>query len=212
MASKADRDSQWKKLLEQLPDVMNAELRRDENGGITEIHILAGSDRSPKQIARDVQSALMAKYKVEIDHRVISVAQIPSQEDKRGSGPRILLGSVSMTLNGTECLAEVNLNRGELQYRGNGRGELTRQGRYRAIAFAAVEALSSMLPDGDLLALDELHPSQLGGRDAVFVCLTLRCDGRAEQLFGCCADADDGGLSAARAVLSAANRRIGLLV
>ena len=67
---------QWEILLKQLPGVLNAEITNNDEGQLTEIHVLATSDRLPKQIVRDVQSALMAEYKAKVDYRIISVAQI----------------------------------------------------------------------------------------------------------------------------------------
>lgn len=42
---------------------------------VREIHVLAGPGRKPKQIARDVQSLVVARFARNIDHRVISVVQ-----------------------------------------------------------------------------------------------------------------------------------------
>ncbi len=41
---------------------------------IREIHILSSSDRPPKQIVRDVETTLLARFNQPIDHRVVSVA------------------------------------------------------------------------------------------------------------------------------------------
>jgi hypothetical protein len=45
-----------------------------EHDEIREIHILTGSVRPPKQIVRDVQTALRTALGVAIDHRVVSIA------------------------------------------------------------------------------------------------------------------------------------------
>ena len=42
---------------------------------VREIHVLAGMGRKPKQVARDVQSLVVARFGRNIDHRVISVVQ-----------------------------------------------------------------------------------------------------------------------------------------
>src|SRR5881296_2922362 len=44
-------------------------------GEISEIHVLAQTDIPPKQVVRNIESALMAQLGVRIDHRKISVAQ-----------------------------------------------------------------------------------------------------------------------------------------
>ena len=49
----------WKALVLRLAGVLGAEFFL-ENGSIREIHVLADETRSPKQIVRDIQSALSA--------------------------------------------------------------------------------------------------------------------------------------------------------
>jgi hypothetical protein len=43
---------------------------------VDEVHVVATTERNPKQIVRDVQSLLYAQLGVSIDHRVVSVVQI----------------------------------------------------------------------------------------------------------------------------------------
>jgi hypothetical protein len=57
-----------------LKDVRSARLVADNSGGILEVHVVADSSRSAKMVARDVESILVAKIGLSIDHRKISVA------------------------------------------------------------------------------------------------------------------------------------------
>ena len=43
---------------------------------LTEIHVLAGSNRSPKQISRDIETALLTLKDYRVDRKIISIAQI----------------------------------------------------------------------------------------------------------------------------------------
>src|SRR5215510_8921570 len=45
-----------------------------EGDDVREIHVLTRSKRPPKQIVRDVQTVLLARYGKSIDYRVVSVA------------------------------------------------------------------------------------------------------------------------------------------
>lgn len=63
-------------LLNKIPGVINTKVVANEEGKPTEIHVLADLSRGPKQIVRDVQSALLASYNLSVDHKIISVAQI----------------------------------------------------------------------------------------------------------------------------------------
>ncbi|MGH7724706.1 MAG: hypothetical protein ACREOU_04695 [Candidatus Eiseniibacteriota bacterium] len=67
------------RILSQLRDVQAASITTDGDE-IREVHIVAISARTPKQIVRDVETALKAFLKRAIDHRIISVAlQQPGQ-------------------------------------------------------------------------------------------------------------------------------------
>jgi len=77
-------------ILSQLPGIFAVRLRFDNNQ-LVEIHILASTERNAKQIARDVQSALFAVYGIEIDHRIISIAQLP--QDPFASAPSVALNA-----------------------------------------------------------------------------------------------------------------------
>ncbi|GMR13098.1 MAG: hypothetical protein BMS9Abin29_1297 [Gemmatimonadota bacterium] len=62
-------------LLNSLVGVVSARVVARPGGSVEEIHLLATRDLTPKQIVRNVESALLARFDLEVDHRVISVAQ-----------------------------------------------------------------------------------------------------------------------------------------
>ena len=59
-----------------LRDVRSVSIVPDDDGGILEVHVVSSSERKPKQVARDVESLIVAKLGMAIDHRKISVAQV----------------------------------------------------------------------------------------------------------------------------------------
>jgi len=62
-------------LLTSLEGVLSARVVTTPLGEVSEIHILASSALNPKQVVRNVESALLAHLGVKVDHRKISVAQ-----------------------------------------------------------------------------------------------------------------------------------------
>jgi hypothetical protein len=62
-------------LLTSLEGVLSARVVTTPLGEVSEIHILAGSGLAPKQIVRNVESALLAHLGLKVDHRKISIAQ-----------------------------------------------------------------------------------------------------------------------------------------
>ncbi|MEZ4589098.1 MAG: hypothetical protein R2909_22215 [Gemmatimonadales bacterium] len=62
-------------LLTQLEGVLSARVVTTPLGEVSEVHILAQAGLSPKQLVRNVESALLAHLGLKVDHRKISVAQ-----------------------------------------------------------------------------------------------------------------------------------------
>ena len=69
-------------LLQSLESVLSARVVVSPVGEITEVHVLANSGTGPKQVVRNVESALLAHLGIKVDHRKISVPSTTS------GGPR----------------------------------------------------------------------------------------------------------------------------
>ena len=74
----------WQELICRLEGVQAAQVVFAENGMPCEIHVLAGPEKSSKSLVRDIQSALTAQFGVQVDHRIISVAQLSEGHAPRG--------------------------------------------------------------------------------------------------------------------------------
>jgi len=68
-------------LLGKLPGVHRARVTVNDVGYIEEVHVLATDRRAPKQVVRDIESLLAAKWAIRIDHKRISVAQVRGMEE-----------------------------------------------------------------------------------------------------------------------------------
>ena len=62
-------------LLTSLEGILSARVVTTPLGEVSEVHVLASSGLSPKQIVRNIESALLAQLGLKIDHRKISIAQ-----------------------------------------------------------------------------------------------------------------------------------------
>src|SRR5215470_12524731 len=62
-------------LLTSLEGVLSARVVTTPLGEVSEIHVLAQSGLAPKQIVRNIESALLAQLGLRVDHRKISIAQ-----------------------------------------------------------------------------------------------------------------------------------------
>ena len=66
-------------LLQSLKGVTSSRVVVSPDGEITEIHVLTEGGLTPKQVVRNVESALLAQLGIKVDHRRISVAQVESE-------------------------------------------------------------------------------------------------------------------------------------
>lgn len=70
-------------LLESLTGVVSARIVAKPGGEVEEIHLLTTEEVSPKQTVRNVESALLAHFDLEVDHRKISVARTNAHKKPR---------------------------------------------------------------------------------------------------------------------------------
>lgn len=66
-------------LLGALAGVVSAHIITNDAGEMVEIHILATPELHPKQVVRNVESALSAGLGIQVDRRIVSVAQIRTE-------------------------------------------------------------------------------------------------------------------------------------
>lgn len=65
-----------------LPGVISARIIAGDSGAIEQIHVLTTSELTPKQMVRNIESALIAHLAMRIDHRKISVATTSETKPK----------------------------------------------------------------------------------------------------------------------------------
>lgn len=68
-------------LITRLRDIQSCRITTDETGQVTEVHVVACTNRSPKMIARDVETCLRAELGLFVDYRKIGVVLIDSHKD-----------------------------------------------------------------------------------------------------------------------------------
>lgn len=78
--SAAHPESEVERLLCSLSGVVSARVITNPLGRLDEIHILASDTLHPKQVVRNVESALSAGLGIVIDRRVVSVAQVRADQ------------------------------------------------------------------------------------------------------------------------------------
>lgn len=71
-------------LISTLPGVVSVRIVATESGGVDGIHVLMTGETQPKQMVRNVESALMAHLGMRVDHRKVSVATTTARPSPAG--------------------------------------------------------------------------------------------------------------------------------
>lgn len=193
-------------IISRLKDVVAVSVVDGPDGNPAEIHVLADSSRLPKQVVRDIESALMARLGYHVDHKIISVAQVDSSSGT--SAARLKFSDVSVSLNGNHSEVTVRLAKDGAIYCGSASGGGTPTGQMKLIAEATLRAIedSGMISGG--LALEDVGEFPIGTRRVavVTVCVT---GGRGDDtLSGCAIIRQDIWKGVVNATLDAVNRRL----
>src|SRR5437764_5141440 len=196
-----------------LPAVNAARIVADDIGRPTELHILASAEKSPKQIARDVQSVAMATFGMEIDHRIISVVQLDHAHLEPILAPvgkeRVSIGAISSEQRGMRNHARVTLRLGDEEVVGLAEGSIAESSRNRAVAQATLDALRHLVPTAESADVETAACVHLGSRDIAVATLVFVVPPNEEIVSGSAVvrgGNEPGAL--ARAVLDATNRRL----
>jgi len=183
-----------------------------ENGEIVEIHILANSKRNPKQIVRDIESAILVKMGIEMDHKKISVAQLTPENAAPMKKPdRYKFRSISYKAENGETEIIVTIDNGEKSYSAKAAGPNIEQNRLRLISTATLSAVEQCMNTSGTLVSGNVQKIVLCDKSAIAVTVNLRSNNHEEVLLGTALIKGDDFESTIRATLDAVNRRISLI-
>jgi hypothetical protein len=185
----------------------------------SEIHVIAGNKRSPKQIVRDVQSLAVAGFGVSIDHRIVSVVQMADetfQSSQSTEGPGIpgpgrpLVESVRSNLEGDKRSIHVVLGwPDDVLTEGRAKSGTSRELQARAAMEATIEALTPTFAARAMRVEVEHAFLQAMGRDeAVVVRATVYEGDEMTPVTGAVLVEDEIALAGVKALLHAINRKL----
>ena len=217
-------------LLQSLHDVVSAKIVSDSTGGGEAMHLLVTGERAtPKQIVRNVESALMAQLGMKVDHRKISVATTMMRPPTLGSVPVMPAALEAETkksgpqaepsrtrglyfedvevrgsrAKGSAC--KVTLRRGDERFVGEAEGYESDRSRVELSARATLAAIQ--LGESELnLQLEGAKVVTAFDRELVLVGVVVRRGRNSMLLTGSCEVRDSAETASALAVLNATNR------
>jgi hypothetical protein len=204
-------------LITALTGVLSARVVVTPLGEVSEVHVLTRSDIQPKQVVRNIESALMAQLGFKIDHRKISVAQtadvrpieaLHNEAITERAKKRVVVFrgmEVRPSDRPQRILVRVKLAFGEREASAEELGTDTVRNRVEAAARAAAACLDELIPDNSI-ALE--GASMIDAFDRKFVMVAVHGLGgrEAQLLVGTCEIRESAERSAVLAVLDATNR------
>ena len=215
-----------------LPGVVSAKIIESESGAVEQIHVLTTAELTPKQVVRNIESALMAHLAMRVDHRKISVAitseakpkpqaaqptprsnfvmgggTTPEGGVRRYTARRLYFEDVEVRgsrSKGVSC--RVTLRKGEESYIGEAHGIEGDRSRLDLAARATVFAIGSAEGREGQLAVEGVKVMEAFEREYVFVGVTVRNGRESQLLVGNCEIKGSAETASALAVLAATNR------
>ncbi|MDQ8165220.1 MAG: hypothetical protein P3A28_05615 [Gemmatimonadota bacterium] len=216
-------------LLGTLESVVSAKIVTDTHGGVDTIHLLVSGELKPKQVVRNVESALAAHFGMRVDHRKVSVAttikrpkppladvaaEAAAAEEKaiaRAARVGRSLYFEDVEIRGSRSkgmTCRVTLRRGDQQFVGEAEGPEGDRGRVELAARASLGAVALSETGGKQFSLEGVKVVAAFDREVVLVAVTVRMGRQSAVLTGSCWLRDSAETAGVLAVLDATNRWI----
>jgi hypothetical protein len=192
-------------LVEKLDGVISVRFVSDDDGKLEEIHVLADKSKSPKQLSRDIQSAVSAKSGYDISHNIISIAQI-SGEALVKDVMRLKIAGLDISYAKNPFVARVTLEIGGETFTGAAASISSAGSRTVEVAKACVNAVNTYLKY-DVFQLYDIQKVKLGDFHSTVIAVSYFDTGRNEKILtGTSIIKEDEYYSVIKSTLDAVNR------
>lgn len=193
--------------LEKIESVVSSKIVFGEDDKIDEIHLVANSHRGPKQIARDVQSILLATYNLSVDHKKISIAQISDGTVKKKAN-RIKLEGVLSETRYTKVTIKVTVSHDGEEFTKSRTGVNSSRNTDRMLVEATLDAVQAAGGLEDIFIFDDIRQVPVAGTNIVVICVTGLKDEIEHRLCGASVVNNDYNKAVVKATMDAVNRFI----
>ena len=195
----------FKDTIDKIDSVISSKVVSTEND-LLEVHILTNNVRSPKQIVRDVETAIYTIFDYKIDRKIISVAQIETEYDEKLK--RIKFEAITFTTsdNTTEC--SLTLTYEEQEYRVSQMGIKTLSNKRKIVADTTIKVVEKILGQTAIFDIQDVIVHTSGQITFISVLVNMLIHGNEETMVGSALVKNDVNEAIAKATLGAINRRV----
>ncbi len=187
----------------------------DRSGRPVEVHVLSDPSKPAKQTVRDVRAVAQTVFGIELDHRIVSVAQLNTNDQNTPVGielpraeARSRVGSINIEAVGLRAQVRIVLVENDRELTGYAEGSIASAARPQLVAAAALDAVRQGEPAAEAIHITSAEISRIGG-NRVAIVTVVYVDPPTELVVSGSAvvrrDRDD---AVARALLDATNRRL----
>ncbi len=198
-----------------LAGILAVRIVGDRSGRPVEVHVLSDQTKPAKQTVRDVRAVAQTMFGLELDHRIVSVAQLNTNEQNAPVGielpradVRSRVASINVEAVGLRAHVRVTLVDGDREHTGFAEGSVASVARPQLVAAAALDAIRQTEPAAEAVHIAGAEISRIGS-NRVAVVTVVYVDPPSELVVSGSAvvrrDRDD---AVARALLDATNRRL----
>ena len=191
-------------MINHIPDVISSKITFNDDE-IEEIHVLAYNDRGAKQISRDIQSTLAAKFMTKVDYKKISIAQVDMKQDL-GRDERLKINSIGYSMVGNIMEIKVIIQKGEEIIEGTAKGTNSKNNVLRLVGIATIDCVHSLLNIRDTFTLEDFEKFQLAKQEIITVAISFITNHGEELLVGAALVKKDDYETIVKATLDALNR------
>lgn len=192
--------------LTNIKSVMSCKIIADKDNNIKEIHVLSDNSRHTKQIARDIRSALLSNFNIEVDYKIISVAQIIKNLTVN-TDFRLVYDGYTHESTSDYIKILVKLSWNDKEYSGEASGIKSEKNILKVAAMATLNAIKNSI-GLECFISEDIQICKIAGQEVVISAITHIDRGEENVLIGSSIVVNNRIDSTVKSILDAINRKV----
>ena len=156
--------------LANIKSVLSCKIIADSDNSITEIHVLSDSSRHSKQVVRDIRTTLLSHFNLDVDYKIISVAQV-NKNIPVSSDFRLLYEGYTNETNSERIKVSTRLSWDEKLYIGEAEGIKSEKNVLMVAASSTLDAIKKAI-ELDCFIVDDIQSAKVAGIDVMLSAIT----------------------------------------
>lgn len=189
--------------------IISCKIIEDQNNNIKEILILSDSSRTSNQIAEDVHATLISYFNIDIDYKLISVAQI-NKNVSMASRFRLIFDGCTNETNKSNIKIQVRLTCSDREFCGEAEGFKSEENTPKLAAIATINAVKEVLGGMEIFSIETIQFTKILKHNIVLSLIRHLDNNEENLLIGATIITNNKIDSTIKSVLNAINRKVSL--